>query len=680
MATFFEVQKTALSRMNKVNELVKKLGYHTAAEKIAGYMQAMRDKKLVVLVAGEVKRGKSSLLNAFLNEIDPVCPMNQDVCTNTVTILQYSKTERIEVVFADEEAPNGMRTEIVSRSQIAEYASEANNAGNHKNVLQINAWLPNALLKDGVVFIDTPGVGSMNTMHSEITYSFLPQADLLLFVTDAITPLSATEVAFLKRGYAQCSSVVFPLTKKDLNAEYETILQSNCRKIGDALEIPVDQVKMIPVSSLAKLNYLKNPDRERLLRNSNFAQLEEAVWTAIAERQAEVRIQPYLVATATELRVVLDSLKVQMEAIEHPEAAEDLNEKLEKYQKELETLLADGADWQIELNQFFSTKQTEYSPRENRVKAETVTLLNNKRAELGTNICREDERQQLLVEINNILLPGLNEIWQEFDRDVAELVLRLHESMALDLPITSQTSSSATPGKRDVLDINFPKKKLLDSLKNQGREMNSNRFGLVTACETLGVMIGGALGGFGGTSVGIPIEGAVGGAWLGKKLGQTLGTAIAGVGNIFSWGKKMIRKENYDTADIALVMNTFQNYINDVYNQKISDFHIVMKTVQTELSSGFKKLLNYRVQEIKKNIEDVKALLKTIRTQIPARKKELEEKIALVSEQINKLSKLQENIRKLNLEAEPADTNAMVETTSALKKEKKTDKNVYGFL
>lgn len=46
--------------MNKVQELATTLGYHTAAEKIAGYMQAMRDKKLVVLVGGEVKRGKSS--------------------------------------------------------------------------------------------------------------------------------------------------------------------------------------------------------------------------------------------------------------------------------------------------------------------------------------------------------------------------------------------------------------------------------------------------------------------------------------------------------------------------------------------------------------------------------------------------------------------------------------------
>jgi putative ribosome biogenesis GTPase RsgA len=39
---------------------------------------------------------------------------------------------------------------------------------------------PNPQLKEGLVLVDTPGIGSLNTEHTAITYAFIPNADAIL--------------------------------------------------------------------------------------------------------------------------------------------------------------------------------------------------------------------------------------------------------------------------------------------------------------------------------------------------------------------------------------------------------------------------------------------------------------------------------------------------------------------
>ena len=90
-----------------------------------------------------------------------------------------------------------------------------------------------------------------------------------------------TELNFLKRGYQYCKNIIFPLTKKDMNADYQVIAEDNRKKIHQLLDIPEEAVQLIPVSSVAKQRYLKSGSKS-MYTNSNFPQLEEAIWTMIA--------------------------------------------------------------------------------------------------------------------------------------------------------------------------------------------------------------------------------------------------------------------------------------------------------------------------------------------------------------------------------------------------------------
>ena len=55
-----------------------------------------------------------------------------------------------------------------------EYASEEKNPGNYKHVTGIVVAVPSPRLREGVVLVDTPGIGSLATSGSAETFAYLP--------------------------------------------------------------------------------------------------------------------------------------------------------------------------------------------------------------------------------------------------------------------------------------------------------------------------------------------------------------------------------------------------------------------------------------------------------------------------------------------------------------------------
>ena len=166
MKSFFELKHQAGKLLKQWGELAQKLGYETSAQTLGEIYQEFEKKELMVVAAGEARRGKSTLLNALLGETQPLFPVDVNVCTNVVTVVRYGKEENIEAWVED---GSGVKKESVSRSDIENYVSEKGNPNNYKNVKLLNISIPNELLKEGVVFVDTPGVGSLHISHREAT-------------------------------------------------------------------------------------------------------------------------------------------------------------------------------------------------------------------------------------------------------------------------------------------------------------------------------------------------------------------------------------------------------------------------------------------------------------------------------------------------------------------------------
>ena len=106
-----------------------------------------------LVVLGQFKRGKTSLINALLGaEMLPVAIVP---LTSIATILKYGEALRIKVYLAD-----GAVKEIRHES-LHEYVTEKGNPKNEKNVQEVVITYPSPYLKDGVRLIDTPGVNAM---------------------------------------------------------------------------------------------------------------------------------------------------------------------------------------------------------------------------------------------------------------------------------------------------------------------------------------------------------------------------------------------------------------------------------------------------------------------------------------------------------------------------------------
>ena len=140
------------------------------------------EEKLFVVVCGEFKQGKSSLMNALLNEPE-LFPVDVDITTNLVSSITYGETEKITVVLGES---GKEQSQEIQRAEIPNYVTEQHNKGNFHQAKMLILQSPNPQLKEGLVLVDTPGVGSLNVEHTAVTYAFIPNADAIIFVSNYI--------------------------------------------------------------------------------------------------------------------------------------------------------------------------------------------------------------------------------------------------------------------------------------------------------------------------------------------------------------------------------------------------------------------------------------------------------------------------------------------------------------
>jgi len=249
---------------------------------------ALADARYLVLTVGEFKRGKSSLLNALIEQ--RLFPVDQDVATSTVCTLRWGETPQAQVYFLpgedDDSAPP---PKTIGLSEIARYASEQGRTEGDPPVAQIDISAPIEELKSGLVLVDTPGVGSMNPEHTAATSSFLEQADALLFVASAVQPLGTVELSFLARAYEKCPIVLTAVTMIDQADDPDEVIAQARQRISGVTELPADEVDLVAVSARRKWEGIKEQDLAKI-QESGFPELAERLWTGLVTSCAMARL------------------------------------------------------------------------------------------------------------------------------------------------------------------------------------------------------------------------------------------------------------------------------------------------------------------------------------------------------------------------------------------------------
>jgi GTPase SAR1 family protein len=231
---------------------------------------------LLFVVVGEVKAGKSSLLNAVFGQ--EFCKVDVLPATDRIYVFKYGETEHDVAVSED----------LTER------------------------YRPIPFLKNFNI-VDTPGTNTIVATHHEITTSYVPLADLIVFVFSVANPWAASAWEFLRLlGNRWKKNIVFVLQQADLRSPEEVdvivkhLNQTILQILGSSRPIFAVAAKK---ALQAKLK--SNPPEEKLWQESNFAALEK--WISETVTQSEQR-GGKLRSTAQTAQVVANSIQVRLQS------------------------------------------------------------------------------------------------------------------------------------------------------------------------------------------------------------------------------------------------------------------------------------------------------------------------------------------------------------------------------
>jgi hypothetical protein len=191
---------------------LSKLGSDDDRVTLDGLCGRLYEGRLRVLVAGEAKRGKSTLVNALLGR--PVLPMGVTPLTALATTVRYGEPEGATAVFRDGSAHR------FPLSALDDLVTERGNPGNRRNLASVTVVVDAPVLARGVELVDTPGTGSVYAHNTAAAEAALDTMDAAVFVLTADPPVSASERELMAQVAGLSVTMFVVLNKADYLAGY----------------------------------------------------------------------------------------------------------------------------------------------------------------------------------------------------------------------------------------------------------------------------------------------------------------------------------------------------------------------------------------------------------------------------------------------------------------------------
>lgn len=219
------------------------------ANQVKNLAEKLQKKDVTIAVIGQFKRGKTTMVNSILGQ--KILPTGIVPITSAVTRIEYSeggKGDTAKVYFL-----NGL-CEEVPVEDLHEYISEQENHDNERGVAEVELLTESDFLKDGLILVDTPGVGSVHENNSKSAYDFARESDGVIFMLSVDSPINQIEVEFLKSVRKYAGKFYFTVNKIDTvdeedlaeYLEYCTALISDIMGYDDD---DANTIRLIPISA-----------------------------------------------------------------------------------------------------------------------------------------------------------------------------------------------------------------------------------------------------------------------------------------------------------------------------------------------------------------------------------------------------------------------------------------------
>lgn len=199
--------------------------------------------RFYVACVGQFKRGKSTLINALIDQ--PILPTGFIPVTAVPTVIRFGQKPSARI-----RAQQGVWKDIII-SDLKEYVTEERNPENQKGVQGAEVFVPSPLLSSGMCIVDTPGLGSVFTGNTAATQAFIPHIDAALVVVGADPPLAGEELTLVEAVAKQVQELILVLNKADRTTDEERAAASTFtrqllhkrlhREVGPVFEVSAQE-------------------------------------------------------------------------------------------------------------------------------------------------------------------------------------------------------------------------------------------------------------------------------------------------------------------------------------------------------------------------------------------------------------------------------------------------------
>ena len=567
-ATLRREVETAAKTLSSALKILDRYGHKDVA---AAIRRTWGDTALrgTVVVVGEVKRGKSSVINAIAGARD-LLPVDVDVCTSApVQVLRSEEnTDVIDLNFGDriERAPLSELREWATMNGARVADPDTPELPTGVTVRVSGEHVPKAL------FIDTPGAGGLDRAAIDVALERARGAGVLLMVCDATTPITAPEMEILGRAAQAAGSVIVAVTKTDKNLRrWRAIVDDDRRLIREHLgrDVPV-----IGVSSLRAVDAaeMEDPERRaRVERTSGIAELRGRIAAEMA-RGALLSKVAALSMAETALEGVAATIAADLAAVDR---AEEVVPELEARRDELRRLRDHGQEWEQILARNITVARQSimagFDAETDRIREQWIRTINSS----GMKVLRSKPQvftSRIEDELSAAAETAVNRQLEVLRREANALFGDDHEWEAMaGAALMSIAPGGSGDGRHSVA------------------SKTENLFdpGLVSLGIISGPAIasagGGALAAMGLATIALPAA-VIGGGWLGVNMAYR--AMRNGKQHLVTWTRETVA---------ALRMSVNRNV------------DTLVTTVRTEIVLRYRARLRRDGDELKRRIEDARA-------------------------------------------------------------------------
>ena len=205
---YLEIQGQNTHILQTLQKTMDDLGLVEFRPRLDMLTQALENCTFEIAVFGKVSTGKSSLLNAML--LLDILPVGINPITAVPTMLRYGTESMVEITYA-----SGLQEQLPI-TVLADMVTEQNNPGNQRRIARVLVDVPSPRLREGVIFVDTPGLGSLARTGARETLAYLPNCDLALMLISAGSTLDAEDIGTIHLLSGAGIPIILLLSKADL--------------------------------------------------------------------------------------------------------------------------------------------------------------------------------------------------------------------------------------------------------------------------------------------------------------------------------------------------------------------------------------------------------------------------------------------------------------------------------